>query len=623
MSPSAQWLHSRFDAAKACFDVRDNAVCWQLLQQLLALAPDYVAGWYLLGQVELRLGHYPAAIKAFEQVLARHCGDIESLNGVAFAHYQLGQEDESLTYYEQILEREPRFLPALQALGTLYAHHGQTDEALYYFEQVASLAPEQPGIKSTLAHLYYQNGQWSQTFALLQERYAMGDMLASDCYLLGELYRSQGKVAEASDVFQWGMARYPDDMTLHQGFWVLVESLPQLTEAEKFQHYCAWSEHFAAGIERPPHYENSAIPDKKLKVGYVAADFKLHSALHDFLYLFHHMDREHFEVFIYADNPMNPMAENYILPFVDHWYEIMALDDEAVATMIRQQGIDILVNISACRLLVFARKPAPVQIAGFGLGNTTGLKTMDYLIADPQLIPPENAAYLTEKLYYLSTRMHWYYRTDDLLKATLAQPPCLKQPYVTFGSGNNSFKLNSEVVACWAELLHQVPQSRLALKFPSFGHALVRDAFITAFGGHGIPAERLRLQGSSTLVEHLQFYNTVDIVLDPFPYQGGVSSLDALWMGCPVVTLNRGIRTGASILTALGHPEWIATTPAEYVGHAIHLAQQPTLLAHLKQSLRQELQQSPLCDGVTYTHEVEALYRQAWQEWCAQAVVNS
>jgi predicted O-linked N-acetylglucosamine transferase (SPINDLY family) len=307
---------------------------------------------------------------------------------------------------------------------------------------------------------------------------------------------------------------------------------------------------------------------------------------------------------------------------VEHWREVHQLDDGALAELIRADGIDLLIDLTMyareCRPGLFARRLAPVQITYLAYVGTTGQATMDYRITDVVLDPPDGEPLpFTEQPLRLP-RCWWSFAVPPPVVTIppVVPPPCLSQGVISFGSLNNFVKVNEGVRALWAELVATVPRSRLVLHIKE---SRARQGLLDWFAERGVASDRITLLGYQNGPDYMASYGQIDIALDTTPFAGGTTSFDALWMGVPLVTLageRSSSRGGASILTTLGRPEWIARTPDEYITIAQRLAADPQQLATIRSGLRAELQASPLMDGAGFTRELEDLYRQAWNQRC-------
>jgi predicted O-linked N-acetylglucosamine transferase (SPINDLY family) len=366
-------------------------------------------------------------------------------------------------------------------------------------------------------------------------------------------------------------------------------------------------------------YDNERSPDRRLKIGYVSADFRNHPVGRFLLPLFANHDHQKFEIFCYSNvNPTDEFTDR-LRPCADHWRNIRLLNDDAVAEQIRQDRIDILIDLAlhtdGTKIMVFARKPAPVQANYLAYCSTSGLETMDYRLSDPYLDPvggPEDC--YVEKTIRLA-HSYWCYEVHVNTPET-NPPPMLQTGYVTFGCLNNYSKNSKKTWEAWHQLLKAVPKSRLVVYALKGSH---RELAKERTAAAGIDAERLVFVGNAKTEEYFQQYLGIDIALDPFPYGGGTTTCDALWMGVPVVTLRGQTavgRGGVSILSNIGLPELIADSPREYVQIAAQLAGDRKRLSELRGTLRQRMKDSPLTDGPQFAREVEAAYRQMWEQWC-------
>ncbi|MGV3523109.1 MAG: hypothetical protein ACO1RX_02735 [Candidatus Sericytochromatia bacterium] len=312
------------------------------------------------------------------------------------------------------------------------------------------------------------------------------------------------------------------------------------------------------------------------------------------------------------DDTLEPDTARF-QPYFSRWRRVRGLSDAEVAAQIRADGIDILVDLggllAAERQGIFALHPAPIQISGLGFLFSAGHADMDYCLSDRWLCPPDLAAGFPENVIWLRQLFCW----QPPFANPLTAPPHQRKGFLTLGCANGLHKLNPRVLRLWAQLLADLPQSRLHLKTPAFNDPLARQFYQELLAGHGIDPERLQLEGHPDNDHLTRFYSEIDIALDPFPYQGGISTCEALWMGVPVVVLQqpqwRSRALGVSILNSLGRPEWIAKSEKAYREQVLRWAQDSAFLAHCRSHLRRELLASPICQGADFARDVEAVYR--------------
>ena len=440
--------------------------------------------------------------------------------------------------------------------------------------------------------------------------------------ILGHLCVQRGLFEEGLALLRKGVARPSAQSAEHSTLLFDLNYLAGADPIEVRAEHERWAKRFAL-----PHVLHCAPartdlnPDRRLRVGFISPDFRGHSVSFFFLPVLQHLDRTAVETFCYAYVDRPDDMTNMLRAASDHWRDVASMPDEEIARQVRADRIDILVDLaghtSDNRLLVLARRPAPVQATYLGYPNTTGTTAVDWRIVDRATDPAHADAYAVERLMRLD-RCFLAYRPIDYPE--VLDPPCLANGHVTFGSFNNVAKLNDTVFETWAATLHRVPASRLLLKHDMSHDPVVRDRIADAFGRRGIAADRIELiQRTRGRVDHLATYGRVDIALDTFPYNGTTTTCEALWMGVPVVTLAGAVhagRVGVSLLQTLGLASCIAQDLREYALTATQLAGSPGLLATLRRMLRGEMAASPLMDEVGLGASLTAAFRAMWQDHC-------
>jgi predicted O-linked N-acetylglucosamine transferase (SPINDLY family) len=362
-------------------------------------------------------------------------------------------------------------------------------------------------------------------------------------------------------------------------------------------------------------------PDRRLRVGYISSDFRRHSAARCFRPMLRSHDKAQFEITCYSTSAVEDDFTEEFQKLADRWRNVVQLSDDELCGHIQADQIDILVDLSGHtagnRLTVFARKPSPVQVSAGATG--TGIPRVDYLFSDAVACPPAVRHLFAEKIFDLPSIM-----TIEPLpyQIPLTKPPVLSRRYVTFGVFNRVSKISNEAVSLWSRILEAVPQSRLLIKDTAVDEATMRVRQLERFAAHGTSSERIAFLGATPHQDHLAAFKGVDISLDPFPQNGGISALESLQMGVPLVTLlGNGIssRAAGSILSSVGMNAWVAETPDDYLAIAVKFASMPDHLEALRPALPGRVARSAVGDAAIYTKAIETAYRTMWAEYCRTA----
>jgi predicted O-linked N-acetylglucosamine transferase (SPINDLY family) len=430
-----------------------------------------------------------------------------------------------------------------------------------------------------------------------------------------------GRLDEAIAACDRAIALRPDSPDAASDRLFLLQYHPAYDGRAICEEAVRWRRRHAEPLtESLAAHPNDRAVDRRLRIGYVSADFGNHvSSLFTIPLLTHH-SHEQFEIFCYSDVKKVDHVTDVIRGCADHWREIVNVSEADVAQIIRRDGVDILVDLSMhiaeSKPLIFARKPAPVQMCWLAYPGTTGLTTMDYRVSDPHLDPEggDDGVYVEKTLRLPDC--FWCYdpRLEDLEVAGL---PARVAGFVTFGSLNAFCKVNPPVIDLWARVLRAVDKSRLLLFVPP-GQS--RHSVSEQLGRQGIARDRFEFVYSLPRREYFKLYDRVDIGLDTFPCNGHTTSLDSYFMGVPVVTLAGATvagRAGKSFAMNLGLPELVASTPAEYVAAAVSVASDTARLAACRAGMRSRMRQSPLMDGARFARNFEAIFRNAWRKYCS------
>jgi predicted O-linked N-acetylglucosamine transferase (SPINDLY family) len=538
---------------------------------------------------------------------------------------KLGRLIEAEAAARDALALDPNCAAAHNNLGNILRDAGRCEEGAEHFRAATRLLPDFADAWVNLAWLLSLAGQAQQAEDAARHAIACNPDNADAHNNLGLALMRQGRLAEAEAALRQAVALRPDFALPHSNILFCLNYRPDVSAEAVFAEYQRWDRQHALPL-LPGHmtYELDCSPTRKLRVGYVSPDFRQHAVALFAEPLLAHHDRSAIELHCYAEVAAPDAVTDRFRALADHWHNTVGLSDADVAAQIRQDRIDVLVDLAGHtagnRLLVFARKPAPVQVTYLlGHGYSSGLSAMDAFLADEQLAPAGSDNLFSETLIRLSRIPLTYEPPAEMPE--VAPLPALANGYITFGYFGRTVRLNDGVVATWARILCAVPNSRLMLNSAPFGEAAGRDRMAARFAACGIDESRLVLTCTAPQPRTWEAYGEIDVALDPFPHNAGTTTIEALWQGVPVVSLaGRPTvgRFGASILHAIGLDDWIARDLDEYVARAIAVASSPDALAQLRTTLRSRFAASPLRDAAGLAREVEQAYRALWRGWCGE-----
>lgn len=447
-------------------------------------------------------------------------------------------------------------------------------------------------------------------------------------YALAISLMAISKVDEGCELLKKAVEKDPENRQIARWLLMVMHYKTDITLQMLYDEHTKWARKFAPVSMSQYDYDNLSDPDKKIRVGYISPNFCKHSVAYFLEPIINNHDHNHFELYAYNNaKGSDQFTEKFRTQF-DHFKDIHGVDQTDVADLIKDDKIDILVDLAGHSkgnsMLVLARKPAPIQVTYLGYPDTTGLEQIDYRITDELADPLELHKYYTEELVYLPDNFICYRPPE--FAPPLAPSPHIKNGYITFGSFNIGAKIGPLLIALWAQILNANDNSHLLLKFRGGQHQQVQDYYQNEFSKYGIAPDRIQVHGRKSPIEHLQMYGQVDIALDTYPYHGTTTTCEAMWMGVPVISLVGGhhsCRVALSIFKSLEMDFFIATTPDEYVSKATALAGKPDALAKIRSTMRTRMAASTLCDGKLFTKNLEATYRKMWHKWCKSRTISA
>ncbi len=574
---------TQLERARQCYAAGKFGQAEALCRSLLQLEPTCAEALYLLGLIAAEANQAQAALALVGQALEQDPKQPDWYQTLAQLLLNLGHTSTALQVYEVAQTHCPNH-PELQAgrsrllllLGDTAIAEGEADKALEVYQQALDT---DPALHEAVAERYVQRGELSKALSHLAQAQLSAeprpDLASREIFLQLALPGAESQ----------------------------PESIKKLMQN--------WEQRFGqANLSLPP--AQNPDPERKLRVGYVSGDFCQRSAVLMHALLLAHHDPQQVDVFAYANVTSPDQTTERLKQLVPNWRDIYALSDQAAAEQIKADQIDILIDLNGHsqgnRLGVFVLRPAAIQLTGLGFLAPTGLSAFTGRVTDPELSPA--GIQVLEPEYPICRVLHWRTPADDV---PLSPLPLLQRGSVSFVSGNNLYKLTETVIQTWCLILAACPDARLLLKTPELDEPEICEAITARFVRAGLEPDRLVLIGSSSHQQQLEFYSQGDIALDPFPYQGGFSCCEPLWMGLPVIALRGGTRTADSVLTAINRQQWLAENPEAYIRLAVELAQDHQQLKAEREGLRQLVASSALIDGEAYARELEALYRKLWQ----------
>jgi predicted O-linked N-acetylglucosamine transferase (SPINDLY family) len=592
-------------------------------RKTLDFAPDFFQAADNLGNLLLENRQVPSAHALFERSIAINPKNPRAFNGCGLACRAMGRIGEAIGLLRRAIELHPDYVEAWSNLGNALRDAGNIDESMAAHRQAIRRAPQRAEPHMELGITLTQLKRNREAIAEYRTAIGLNPALAPAHANLGATLLAQGDLDAATGCLRDALRLDPDLDGAHSNYLFALHYRPDIDATKTFRIARDYQARFAAPLAAAmrPHV-NSRDPQRRLRIGYLSADLRQHPLGFFLEPVLESHDRAGFEVTCYSGVVTPDAVTERLRAKSDRWVDALAYSDDDLAEKIRTDGIDILVDLSGHtaghRLLVMARKPAPIQATWMGYLDGTGLDAIDYLITDEWTAPAaEGGRYFSETLWRLP-EVYQCYRAPSYAPP-VGPAPCTCTGAVTFGCLNNLSKVNEAVVETWSAILDAAPGSRMLLKTNNLDDAPTLERTRERFASYGIAPDRLLLEGGSPHAEFLAAYRRVDIALDPFPYSGGLSTCEALWMGVPVVKLldRRFLsRFGASFLAATGLECLLAETREDYIRIAAKLASDPARLLGLRSGLRERMAASTLCRGEIFTPQLETAYRTWWQRWC-------
>lgn len=625
-------------------------------QHALTLDPDYLSARTNLGEWWLVRGDTAKALEYFEWVLAREPGFYEALANRVVALFEGDRVQEAEKAARDAIALYPDSAPLQVNLGNVLVHTGQGRPGLLAYRRALELQPDNEDALYNLAILQHELRLLPNAMEYMERQIALKGETASRLVVLATAMKARSRLADAEEICRRVIAKHPDHVSaivllascvsdrgdsaeavecfskavavrpemaaIYSNILYESNYLPDLTIEQIFERHKAWASRYESSVCKDRYLHTpSCQPERRLRIGYVSGDFCNHPVGALFKGVVQNHDHDKFEIHCYTNYLVADHVTEEIRLHADYWHDIALMDVEAVAAMIRGHEIDILIDLSGHtafnRLPAFALKPAPVQATWIGYFHSTGLESIDYFISDPHTSPRGSGQLFSETLVHLP-QSRWCYTPPDYVPEVAAMP-ALETKGITFGSFNRLSKLTEPVIGAWASIVKGTPDSRIMIKTRGIEEQRVAERLLGKFADCALPADRIVLRPSGGHRQMFLEYGEIDIALDAFPFNGGLTTLEALWMGVPVVTVEGDTvvsRQTTSALRNIGLGELAFLNVATFIEGAIDLASDLERLAELRRTLRPRMTASVLRQPEQFTRDLEALYRRMWHAWC-------
>lgn len=623
----------------------------QPMQKAIELAPEDAQGHSNLGNTLSYLGKLDEAEASFRRALAIKPDFAEASVNLGATLHDLGRFDEAETCYREAIKLKPELSDAHYNLGNTLSSLGRLDEAESCYRKAILIKPDLAGAYSNLGVILRDTKRLEEAEILFRRALQIKPNFMEAYSNLGNTLRDLGRLEEARIEYEQALKIKPDNVEILNNLGNTLLDMNRQDEALDYYRQAlkidpeylkarsnllfsmnhslkCTPERYLAEARRYGQIVSNKVTSKyaqwlgevkpdRLRIGLVTADLRNHPVGYFLESVLGQLRSSSLELIAYPTSVKADELTARVNPCFHEWKPLYGKSDEAAARLIHDDGIHILIDLSGHtqhnRLPVFAWKPAPIQASWLGYFASTGVAEIDYIIGDPYVSPENEAGHFTEKIWRLP-ECYWCF-SEPSVPIKVSPLPAESRGYVTFGCFNNLTKMNDAVVAVWARILAAVPKSKLFLKCSQLNDPAMRKQTLSRYAEHGIEAERLILEGSSPRAEYLACYHRVDIALDPFPYPGGTTSMESLWMGVPVVT-RHGDRflshAGETIACNAGLREWVAADEDDYIAKTVLFASNPDQLARLRAGLRQQVLASPLFDAASFARNFE---NAIWAIW--------
>ncbi len=585
-------------------------------RECLRLEPIHENASFNLGLVAKAQGNFPIAEAAFRAVLVTSPGDLPARQQLAEVYSRQGKHGEAVTELQRAVAEHPENARAYCNLGLYLLNAKQPKEAQQALQSALKLGANYPEAHNGYGLVLQSLHRYDDALYHFQQAVTIQPNFEEAWNNWAINLAEQGMIAEAVDCLRTAIERGANTPAIHDNLLLLLHSLSGTTPEQIRDEHLAWAAKFAAETPPRPAPLEPHDPNRRLRIGYVSADFRQHSIAGLVESLFQHHDRERVEIFAYSNVADSDDATRRLQTLTDHWQPIREMNERTFAECVAADKIDVLIDLSGHfagnRLLGFSLRPAAIQMGLYGYPSTTGMKAMDYRITDSISDPPGATEQLWSERLLRLPEVGWVYQPPKDAPPVSPLPASASKAF-TFGCLANSTKFSDECVNTWANLIRHSPGSKLVLL--SGSSQMAKKALMERFAKAGILRERIAFVERMPRAKYFETLGSFDLALDPFPFNGCTTTADALWMGVPVLTVAGSSflsRQGAMAMFSLGLSDFVADSAEVLPALGKMWMGRRSELATLRAGLRERMISSPLCDGERFARNLEAAYRGAW-----------
>ncbi len=618
---------SNFESAKKLFFLGLSSIengdyenAERFLLESLELIPERASTLTNLSAAQLKLKKYDFALGNSSKAVALDDSNSEAWLNLGLSNYYLNKTSEALKNIDKAIQLNPDNSEAYTSRGNVLRELGQLDDALLNHEKAIQLKPDNSEAYINRGNVLKELGRLNDALSSHDKAIQLKPNNPEAYTNRGTVLRELGRLNDALSSHEKAIQLNPDCFDAYSNYLMASTYIADFALSDYFEMARRFSSIAVSKATLSLSNYIASTANNRLRVGFVSGDLCNHPVGYFIEGILAHLSNSKIEIISYPTTPKQDSLTKRIKPFFFRWQPICELSDKDAANLIYNDGVHILVDLAGHtahnRLPMFAWKPAPIQISWLGYFATTGLPMMDYILSDPYLTPSEKNDAFVERIWPLP-ETRWCFTPPDI-QIDVQDLPAERNKFLTFGCFNNFSKLNEQVFELWSKVLHAIPDSRLLLKSKQLAEGGVCSEIMQQFYSRGIASDRIMLEKSESRDKYFAAYNKIDIALDPFPFTGGTTSVEGLWMGVPVITMagdSLVSRQGVSILENVGLADWIAKDKDDYVNKAVLFSSDLEKLAKLRAALRSKSLSSPLFNAQRFAKNFEGALWQMWKNF--------